>query len=282
MESVQTPTRQTCSRSTSWASRPIYRFEQGSCITRDDSIIQECAFEVWVNGCFDRALTASPWDLVELAVGELCIDGVISSRSDVIACSYDIKKARIDITCVDARSDDGLKSDRAHNEAIAHRRARTCVSVKDGACVRPSTFSEPQLIYLSPQDVCECVSKLENGSTLFHRTGGVHSAVLLNKDKSIEGWFEDIGRHSALNKLVGWCLLNNIDPSDKIVVFSGRIPYEIVNKLGFLGIPCVISPGAPTSISIDYADCYGLTLIGFAKEGRFNVYSHPERIVNAQ
>ena len=265
MEGMAASAHQIESRSDAWTSRSITRFEDGVFASCDDSIIQEYSIEVWINGVLNRSITASPWNLVELAIGELCLDGLIASKDQVISCEYDAEKGRIDVVCAETES---ASSDTAYDSLGKETGAQKDLS---------HVFPKPADISLTPTDVSLLISLLEDGSALFHRTGGVHSAVLLDKN-GIEAWFEDIGRHSALDKLVGWCLLQDIDPSEKIVVFSGRVPFEIISKLGFLGVPCVISPGAPTSASIDFAEKNNITLIGFAKEGRFNVYAHPERI----
>ena len=123
------------------------------------------------------------------------------------------------------------------------------------------------------------IALLERQSLLFRKTGGVHSAALADMRGRVLAWREDIGRHSALDKLVGWCVCSGERAAECMVLFSGRVPLEIVARVAALGCPLVVSPGAPTNLSIELAERSGLTLVGFAKHGRFNVYSHPERIV---
>ena len=133
---------------------------------------------------------------------------------------------------------------------------------------------------IDPDDISSRIALLEQESDLFHLTGGVHSAALSCADGMVAR-FEDVGRHNALDKLVGWCVMGGVRVDDKMLLFSGRVPQEIMLKAIRLGVPVVVSPGAPTSLSVDLAEEYGVTLIGFAKRGHFNVYSHPERVAGA-
>ena len=114
-------------------------------------------------------------------------------------------------------------------------------------------------------------------SELFHKTGAVHSAGLCNSSK-ILSYYEDIGRHNALDKLAGDVLLKEMDTRDKIATVSCRMSLEIIGKIIKTGIPIVISNAAPTLSAIKLADKAGLTLIGFARNNRFNVYTHEKRI----
>lgn len=238
------------SNADSFLERDIWRYAAGSFSACSDSVIQECALDIVVNGRLYRSMTCSPWDIDELAVGVLYLDGVISGKEDIERIVVDMHSCRVDVR------------DRSH----ASKRADRC-----------SRQSVERRFTVAPDEVGALISLLETQSRLFHRTGGVHSAVLAGP-RGVEAWFEDIGRHSAVDKLVGWCVLNDVDPDDKALVFSGRVPYEIVSKVITMGWPLVVSPGAPTSLSIDAARHAGLTLVGFAKQGRFNVYSHPDRI----
>lgn len=90
--------------------------------------------------------------------------------------------------------------------------------------------------------------------------------------------FEDIGRHNAVDKIFGYCFLNNIELKDKIMVFSGRVSTEILIKVARMGIPILVSRSAPTDLAINMADELGVTVVGFTRGERMNVYTHPERI----
>ena len=115
-------------------------------------------------------------------------------------------------------------------------------------------------------------------SEVYRSTGGVHSAALTDGDH-ILAFAEDIGRHNAVDKVIGDCLLENIPFEGKIMLASGRLSSEIVLKCARCGIPVVVSRAAPTSLAVKLADSSGLTLLGFVRGKRMNVYTGRQRIV---
>ena len=122
------------------------------------------------------------------------------------------------------------------------------------------------------------VRDVQKCSTLYATTGGVHNAALCNKDEVLF-FNEDIGRHNAVDKVIGRCINKNIPIDDKIVVTSGRISSAVLQKIVRASIPILISRSAPTSEAIRLSKVFGVTLIGFARGKRFNVYSNSHRIV---
>jgi FdhD protein len=113
---------------------------------------------------------------------------------------------------------------------------------------------------------------------VFKYTGGLHASVLLDKEGKVILMREDIGRHNALDKLVGALISAKIDPSDKILFVSGRAGFELVQKCIVVGIPMMIAVGAPSSLAVNLAKEYNVTLIGFANGEKFNVYSGSDRL----
>lgn len=249
---------------------PVSRFDNEGFSVRDDAIVQEDELSVTVNGVPHSELTCSPWDVEELVIGNLFLSGRVERREQVRGIVVDREAGIVAVSLDDGgRARPGVKA------------------LRGGGLVITGLFDhvEPELLkpvvsdlVVSARTVIERVALLEDRSLLFRRTGGVHSAVLAD-EHGVVAWFEDIGRHSALDKLAGWCFLNGVDASDKMLLFSGRVPREIILKVIRLGCPVVASPGAPTNLSISLAQQWGVTLVGFAKHGAFNVYSHPERIV---
>ncbi|OFW57980.1 MAG: formate dehydrogenase family accessory protein FdhD [Candidatus Solincola sediminis] len=121
--------------------------------------------------------------------------------------------------------------------------------------------------------------ELTRHQEVFAGTGGTHGAGVFERDGRAAVVAEDVGRHNALDKAVGWCALWGTEIRDKFLVLSGRISYEMALKAVRVGIPVVVSMAAPTSLGLRIAEKAGLTLVGFSDGKRFNVYTHPERIV---
>lgn len=125
----------------------------------------------------------------------------------------------------------------------------------------------------------ELPDRLEEGQGVFARTGGLHAAGLLDADGTLRDLREDVGRHNAVDKVVGQAFLRRrLPPADRIMVVSGRISFEIVQKAVVAGIPMLVAVGAPSSLAVELADRFGQTLVGFARNGRCNVYTHAERV----
>jgi FdhD protein len=131
---------------------------------------------------------------------------------------------------------------------------------------------------VSSEEIQALLKKFRSISELFMQTGGVHSAALADQER-IHLFAEDIGRHNAVDKIIGKAFLAGIPVADKILLSSGRISGEIMTKVIRNRIPIMISRTAPTCMSITYAEDHGITLIGFARGNRMNIYTHPQRVV---
>lgn len=132
-------------------------------------------------------------------------------------------------------------------------------------------------IEISTEEVFALVSKFQHGSNVYLATSGIHSAALCN-GRSILVFREDIGRHNAIDKIFGKCLLEDIPTNDRILITSGRISLEIVHKVARRGIPVIIFISAPTNLGVRLADVLGITVIGFVRGERMNVYCNGWRV----
>lgn len=232
----------------------VHEYRAGAFDCRPAAVVQEIEVGVRVHGGATYEINCSPWSVRECVVGSLFFRGVIATADDVV--SYEFDRATCTVT-VDVRDDKGV---------WGFRPPVAAVPLRDMA--------------LTADEVNALIGLLEDGSHLFHRTGGVHTAAVATKAGELRRQ-EDVSRQAALDKLMGCCLLENIEVAGTIMLFSGRMPYSIVSRVAMMGCSVVISPGAPTDLSIELAQRCGITLVGFAKNGCFNAYTHAERIVAA-
>jgi FdhD protein len=133
---------------------------------------------------------------------------------------------------------------------------------------------------ISPQEIWSSAKAVLN-SELHMTTGGIHIVALLDHEK-ILAVSEDIGRHNALDRVIGTALRKGIDLSHSYVIVSGRISSEMVRKCLIANIPVIISRGATTTLAVEIAEKTGLAVIGFARGGKLNIYTHPERIAGSE
>ena len=143
---------------------------------------------------------------------------------------------------------------------------------------KEKTFkSEPKL---TKDIIIRSPSVLRQNQNEFSKTGGIHASGLFSSDGKLISLREDVGRHNALDKMIGYALNNNqIDPKTQFITCSGRLNFELVQKVLMTNIGLMIGVGAPTSLAIDLANRFDMTLIGFVKEDSFNVYTNNQRVI---
>jgi FdhD protein len=133
---------------------------------------------------------------------------------------------------------------------------------------------------ITPDTLLGLPSSLTRGQGVFAATGGLHAAALFDSNGNLIALREDVGRHNALDKLIGWAFLSSRLPlADTIVMVSGRASFEILQKTLAASVPIVCAVSAPSSLAVEVAQSFGVTLVGFLRDDRFNVYTSPERIL---
>ena len=125
------------------------------------------------------------------------------------------------------------------------------------------------------------MTQLQDASIIFKQMGGLHNAAI-SDGKDFFEHRHDIGRHNALDKLYSYCIQRHIPVRDKILIFSGRISSEILIKAAKIGVGVILSKSAPTTLAVTLANDLNITAVGFIRNGGFNIYSHPERIIDSE
>jgi len=238
----------------------------------EDSIVVEVAFALVVNGIEVVSFMCTPVDMEAMAVGFLISEGMIAGPDSLQSVSVDYQNYHVSVYLNDLPPGWNLHFTRkAITSGCGQGVTFTRAADLRGQGEKSDSFC------ISPAQVKSLLKELRSVSKLFDETGGAHSAALATPEKLVL-FAEDIGRHNAVDKLIGKAFLNGISVQDKILFSSGRISGEIMTKVIRSRIPVLITRAAPTCMSISYGEDYGVTLIGFARGNRMNVYTHPRRI----
>lgn len=225
----------------------------------------------------------TPGNDFELAAGFLFGEGVIQRRSEIKRIAYCVEEGqeqRYNIVSVELRSQALPKLPTLERHFFTTSACGLCgkASIESLSARGLSPVSGDSTI--SAKVLRELPEKLRKAQQLFDLTGGLHAAALFDLEGNLIALREDIGRHNAMDKLVGWALLEGKLPlAPCIVVVSGRASFELVQKALAAGIPIFASVSAPSNLAVDLAASFGMTLAGFLRGERFNVYAHPERIL---
>ena len=276
---------------------PIARWRDGRRESSDDAVTVEEPLEIRVDGEAVAVTMRTPGHDAELAAGFCLTEGIVGTGDEIAAIEFcgDTENDNV----VDVRLDPGAADSNtaARDAAVERSRRIGFLSSSCGICgkltldrieqaVRPFP---PQAAVLSCRQLAALPAKMRRRQTVFSRTGGLHSASLFDADGSALVLREDIGRHNAVDKVIGYCLLTRaaaIGSGDAhraarepaVLLVSGRASFEIVQKAALARIPIVAAVSAPSSLAIDLAQRLGMTLVGFVRGRRLNVYCGIERI----
>lgn len=220
------------------------------------------------------AATEDP-EVLALAAGFMFTEGLIRRVADIRKmeiCAADPSIVRVEL---------------ADPDAVTVRRKDVIMGSSCGVCGERESVENvvgdleqvPQTMQLGSEQFGQLMTAMRELQKVFGMTGGAHAAAIFDREARILAVAEDLGRHNALDKVIGKCLLRNADLTGCGVLLSSRMSLEMITKAARTGLEVIAAVSAPTSLAIEIGDRFGITLCGFVRSGRATIYTHPERIV---
>ena len=268
------------------ARRRANHLTPGEATERPETLVVEEPLEIRVNGSALTVTMRTPGSDVELAQGFLLTEGFIACRGDLLTVRY----------CRGAEAPDGmntynvldvtLRPDLPMPDVDVTRNFYTTSSC--GVCGKASLDAVRLISRYSPGDdpctvpaaaITAMPAQLRSAQKVFAATGGLHGAALFDAEGAMLAVREDVGRHNAVDKVIGWALeAERIPLSGTVLLVSGRVSFEITQKAVMAGIPVLAAVSAPSSLAVDLAAQSGVTLVAFLRDDSMNVYSRSDRI----
>lgn len=261
-------------KSSLYTEQPMIAYRAGNTEQRTAPVVKEKPLTVFLNHNELSTLICSPGAYEELAVGFLLSEGILHHLDDIqdIRCRADQGLLWIETKEPVATTDNFL---RRHMASCCGKGRAGLYFINDARQLQAVTSD----LRIDIAAVLGSMSKFEEKAESFRLTGGLHSAALADQH-IMTAHYEDIGRHNAVDKVLGFALLKRIDTSSKCLLLSGRIASEILIKAARSNVPLIISRSAPTELTLELAEELNITVIGFARGGNLNLYTHPERVTN--
>lgn len=272
---------------------PVTEYRQGDWRRRTDEVATEEPLQIRVvadvdgrSVVHDVAVTMrTPGHDFDLAAGFLYTEGVLAERDAVRTIAYctDPDQAQqYNVVNVFLRPGVPFDAERLSRHVYTSSSCGVCGKASleqvQAACPRRPARSAP----LPPAWYLRLPEALREAQAIFERTGGLHATALFDFDGALRLVREDVGRHNAMDKVIGALLLDGKLPASRYVALvSGRTSFEVVQKALMAGLPALAAVGAPSSLAVELAREYGMTLLGFLRDGRFNIYAGPDMVAGA-
>ena len=227
----------------------------------------------------------TPGSDFELAIGFLFTEGIIQSPGQVYKVQYCTEINSIEnkenIVRVELNENVEINFSRLQRNFYTTSSCGVCGKESiEAVKVSCAITSHDHNLAVNTGLILSLPEKLRARQNVFEHTGGLHASALFNEYGDLLALREDVGRHNALDKLIGASFMETGQPLNKhILLLSGRASFELLQKAAMAGIQVVCAVGAPSSLAVDIANEFGITLVGFLRDKRFNVYSSPERII---
>ena len=265
--------------------RPVVKVRTGAdgrVVRRSDTLAVEEPLEVRLGGTAYLVTMRTPGDDIDLVHGLLHGEGVIASAEDVVLaryCAGTDAEGHNTYNVLDVSLAPGVAPDGPIRQVVMNSACGLCgtttIEQVTSARRHPTTWREP----IPVERVLEAPDRLREHQRAFDKTGGLHAAGLMDADGELVCVREDVGRHNALDKVVGWAMREGRLPlTGCALVVSSRASYELTQKAVLAGAELLVAVSAPSSLAVELADEAGLTLVAFVRGESMNVYTHPERL----
>jgi len=250
----------------------VLRLERGSLMAAEDQVIEEVPVALVFNGISHAVMLATPEHLEDMALGFALSEAILQHRSEL----YDVE---IQSSCQGIEVHLDIASSRfaalkEHRRTLAGRTGCGLCGVESLDAVarvqQPVQRGEP----IAAACIARALDQLPEWQQLHRITGAVHGVAWVDRNGNILALREDVGRHNALDKLIGWLAREALDVREGFLLTSSRASYEMVQKAAILGIGCLVAISAPTALAVRLAEASQLTLAGFARGNRLVIYSH--------
>jgi FdhD protein len=271
-------------RRTTTPARVLTTSAAGTRLERPDRLATEEPLAIQVRGLRQEPVSVAvtmrtPGNDFELAAGFLVTEGLVHDRREVAGVRYcDVAPEEQHYNVVTVDLTVPFTADFADRHFFASSSCGICgkASLDQVEISCPAIAPGPTVARSS---IVSLPDALRRAQRIFEQTGGLHAAALFHPDGRLIEAREDVGRHNAVDKLVGHALLSGHLPlRERILMVSGRVSFEIVQKAALAGIPVTCAVSAPSSLAVEAAERLGMTVVGFLRGDKFNVYSHPERV----
>ncbi|MDP4146806.1 MAG: formate dehydrogenase accessory sulfurtransferase FdhD [Bacillota bacterium] len=252
----------------------VVKIEQGEVSPADELLVYEYPLTIFLNGKKLATLLCSPEKLKELTLGFLRTERLIASLKDVESIKLDEVKGIVEVETVNKdTARESFYSKKVDLDSLKNIETSGFDDFLDSVNCEPVESNTKVTV----DKIFEFMRTNLNYSEVFKNTGGVHCVAMCDTEE-IKVIAEDVARHNALDKVIGESLIKNIFLKDKIIILSGRVSLEMILKAAKLQIPIIISKSAPTSLSVALAKKLNITLVGFVRGEKMNIYANKERV----
>ena len=260
--------------------RTVWRLDASGARAIEDRVAVEAPLEIRVNGRGYAVTMRTPGHDLDLAAGFLVSEGVVGAAADLSDVGV-VDQAEGDVVGVSVSGPGALVAMDRQRHVYTTSSCGVCGLASIDAVTTTSRFDVTRDdVEVTAATIRSLPDALRDSQSAFEATGGLHAAGLFAPDGHRVVVREDVGRHNAVDKVVGHAIRRDVLPlSGHVLQVSGRASFELVQKAAMAGIPVLAAVSAPSSLAIDLAELAGVTLVGFSRPGSFNVYAHPQRIV---